>query len=257
MSMTGFMLIATGDLARAQTVLEQSLPLFRATRDKLNLARASGAVGHLLALRSQFTAASQLLEESLGLLKETGSRELAGPERVKQGLATAEAYMCLGQIRLLQGDPDGAARLFADGLSAARRVPDRFTMLITLYDLGLSSHAQGLLADAANYLKEGLALAAEAGDRATVAYYLEELAAVANQRESRDRAVRLLAAARSLLRAGGSGWLHAWVPRAPHDDDVLRGLRSQVGDTAFEEAVGWAESVGVASAVQYALERNA
>ena len=256
LSMTGFMLIATGDLATAQAVLERSLSLFREAGDKLNLARASGAVGHLLALRGQFTAASQLLEESLGLLKEAGSHELAGTERVKQGLATAEAYMCLGQIRLLQGDPDGAARLFADGLSVTRRIPDRFTMLITLYDLGLSSHAQGLLADAADYLKEGLELAAEAGDQTTVAYYLEELAAVAGQQESPDRAVRLLVAARSLLRAGGSGWLHAWVPRAPHDDDVLTALRSQVGDSVFANAVGWAESIGVASAVGYALERN-
>src|SRR5262249_32995879 len=147
-------------------------------------------------------------------------------------------------------------RLFADGLSATRRVPDRFTMLITLYDLGLSSHAQGLLADAADHLKEGLALAAEAGDQTTVAYYLEELPAVRRQQESPDRALRLLVASRSLLRAGGSGWLHAWVPRAPHDDNVLTALRSQAGDTVFAKAVGWAESMDIASAVGYALERN-
>jgi len=256
LSMTGFTLIATGDLARAQTVLEQSLPLFREPGAKVNLARASGAVGHLYALQGQFTAASQLLQESLALLSEAGSHQLAADERVQRGLAAAEAYMCLGQIRLLQGDPDGAARLFADGLSAARRVPDRFTMLITLYDSGLSSQAQGDLPGAAEYLKEGLALAAEAGDQTSVAYYLEELAAVARQQDIPDRAVRLLAAARSLLQAAGSGWLRAWVPRAPYDDDVLTALRSRMGDTAYKEAWAWAESIDVTRAVEYALERE-
>jgi tetratricopeptide (TPR) repeat protein len=161
----------------------------------------------------------------------------AGDERIQHGLAIAEAYACLGQIRLLAGDPDGAARLFTDGLSAARQVPDRFTMLITLYDLGLSSQAQGDLAGAADHLNEGLALAAEAGDLSSVAYYLEELAAVARQQDIPDRAVRLLAAARSLLQAAGSGWLCAWVPRAPHDDDVLTALRSRVGSARRRRAI--------------------
>jgi predicted ATPase len=256
LSMMGFTLIATGDYAKAQTVLEPSLPLFRQTGDKLYLARASGALGHLHALRGHFTAASQLLRDSLDLLSEVGSGELAGDERIQHGLAVAEAYACLGQIRLLAGDPDGAARLFASGLSAARQVPDRFTILITLYDLGLSSQAQGDLAGAADHLNEGLALAAEAGDLSSVAYYLEELAAVARQQDIPDRAVRLLAAARSLLQAGGSGWLCAWVSRAPHDEDVLTELRSRVGDTAFEQARSWAESVDGPHAVEFALGKD-
>ncbi len=256
LSMTAFTLITTGDYARAQAVLEPSLPLFREAGDKLQLARASGALAHLYALRGNLTAASQLLQESLDLLTEAGRDELAGDERVQHGLAAAEAYACLGQIRLLAGDPDGAARLFTDGLSAARQVPDRFTMLISLYDLGLSSQAQGDLADAAGHLNEGLALAAEARDVSSVAYYLEELAAVASQQDMPDRAVRLLAAARSLLQAAGSGWLCAWVPRAPHDEDVLTALRSRAGDTAVEQAQSWAESVDATRAVEYALGKD-
>jgi hypothetical protein len=38
-----------------------------------------------------------------------------------------------------------------------------------------------------------------------------------------------LTAARSILDARGSGWLHAFVPRVPHDDAVLAALRSQLG----------------------------
>src|SRR5690349_8026000 len=68
-----------------------------------------------------------------------------------------------------------------------------------------------------------------AGDETSAAYYLEALAAVVGQ-DNPQRAVRLLAVARSQLEASGSGWLHAYVPRAPHDDAVLAALRARIGD---------------------------
>ena len=62
------------------------------------------------------------------------------------------------------------------------------------------------------------------------------MAAVAGQRNDPQRAVRLLAAARSLLEARGSGWLHAYVSRvAPGDADLAR-WQSRLGGPAFEEA---------------------
>jgi hypothetical protein len=162
----------------------------------------------------------------------------------------------LGQIRLLQGDNAAAGRLFTDGLNAARGVPDRFAILISLYDLGLSSQGQGELASAAKNLHQGLSLAAETSDQPSVAYYLEELAAVASLQDDPQRAVRLLAAARSLLETYGSGWLHAWVPRAPHDDRVLAALHSRISDSAFNDALAWGQSHGDASAAQYALAHD-
>ena len=88
-------------------------------------------------------------------------------------------------------------------------------------------------AGAAGHLKEGLAFAAEAGDETSAAYYLEVLAAVARQQDNPQRAVRLLAASRSQLEASGSGWLHAYVPRVPHDDAVLAAMRARIGDAAY------------------------
>ena len=106
---------------------------------------------------------------------------------------------------------------------------------------------------AAGHLKEGLALAAEAGDETSAAYYLESLAAVAGQQDHPQRAVRLLAASRSLLEANGSGWLHAYVPRVPHDA-VLAALRSRMDEAAFEEAQAWNASARSRRATEYALE---
>jgi hypothetical protein len=90
---------------------------------------------------------------------------------------------------------------------------DRVSILISLYNLAMSSQAAGELTGASGFLKEGLSVAAEAGDETSVVYYLESVAAVARQQDNSRRAVRLLAAAAAMLQARGSGWLHAYVPR--------------------------------------------
>ena len=96
---------------------------------------------------------------------------------------------------------------------------------------------------------------AEAGDEPSVAYYLEALAAVARLQDDPERAVCLLAAARALLQAKGSGWLHALVPRAPHDDALLAALRTHAGDAAFEQAWAQGQSLDGGRAVEYALQQ--
>jgi hypothetical protein len=143
--------------------------------------------------------------------------------------------------------------LFTEALNAARSAQDRFTILISLYDLALSSQAQGDLTGAAERLQEGVSQSAEAGDEPSVAYYLEALAAVAIRQDNVERAVRLLAAAGALLQAKGSGWLHAVVPRAPHDDGLLAALRARMGDAAFEQAWTRGRSLGGPEAAAYAL----
>ena len=135
----------------------------------------------------------------------------------------------------------------------ARRAQDRISLLISLYNLALSRQAQGDLAAAAGHLKDGLTLAAEAGDETSAAYYLEALAAVARQQDDPQRAARLLAAAGSLLETSGSGWLLAYVPRVPHDDAVLAALHSRLGDAAFKKARAWGRSAGSTRVRTYAL----
>lgn len=158
-----------------------------------------------------------MLEQTLGQLQEAGTGQLTGPERVQHLLHVALVNNFLGQIQLGQGALERAALHFTDGLRAARRAPDRFAILVSLYDLALSRQVQGDLAETTRLLKQGLSLAAEAGDEPSAAYYLEALATVAEQQDNPERAVCLLAAAGALLQASGSGWLHGFVSRAPHD----------------------------------------
>ena len=256
---TGFMLIANGDQARAQALFEQSLPLSRPMRDKRGVALTAtvlGVLGRLAALRGDYPRATELLDHGQALLREVDDHDFAGYERLEYLMTIALVDNILGQVRLSQGDHHGAARLFTDGLAAARRAQDQITTLVSLYDLAVSCQARGDLADAARHLKEGLTLAAEAGDETSAAYYLEALAAVARQQDDPQRAARLLAAAGSLLETSGSGWLLAYVPRVPHDDAVLAALRSRMGDPAFHKAQAWGRSAGSTRARKYALAKE-
>jgi tetratricopeptide (TPR) repeat protein len=253
LSGTGFGLFASGDQATAQPLLEQSLPLYRQAGDMLGAATTAAMLGHLLALQHQDARASELLEQTLAPLQEAGNDRLAGPERLQHLLDVALVCNFLGQIRLSQADHDRAAQLFTEALNAARSAQDRFTILVSLYDLALSSQAQGDLTGAAERLQEGVSQSAEAADEPSVAYYLEALAAVAIRQDNLERAVHLLAAAGALLQAKGSGWLHALVPRAAHDDGLLAALRSRMGDAAFEQAWTRGQSLGGSRAVEYAL----
>ena len=254
LSGTGFGLFASGNHGAAQPFFEQSLPLYRQAGDMLGAAMTAGALGHLMALQHEYARATELLEGTLVPLREAGNDRLAGSERVQHLLDVALVSNFLGQIRLSQGDHDRAAELFTEGLGAARSAEDRFTILVSLYDLALSSQARGDLTGAAECLKEGVSQSAEAGDQSSVAYYLEALAAVAAQNDNLERAVRLLAAASSLLQAKGSGWLHALVPRAAHDAGVLAALRARMGDAAFERAWTAGRSLGDSRAVAYLLQ---
>ena len=253
LSGTGFGLFASGDQATAQPLLEQSLPLYRQAGDMLGAATTAAMLGHLLALQHQDARASELLEQTLAPLQEAGNDRLTGPLRLQHLLDVALVCNFLGQIRLSQADHDRAAQLFTEALNAARSAQDRFTILVSLYDLALSSQAQGDLTGAAERLQEGVSQSAEARDEPSVAYYLEALAAVAIRQDNLERAVQLLAAAGALLQAKGSGWLHALVPRAAHDDGLLAALRSRMGDAAFEQAWTRGQSLGGSRAVEYAL----
>jgi predicted ATPase len=256
LTQAGSVFAANGDLARGRQLFEQSLPLYRQASENLGVilnAIVLAALGQFARVSQDYARASRLLDESQAVLR--GLRDdLAGYDLLQHRLAVVLVDNFIGQVRLAQGDNDAAAQLIADGLAVARRAEDRISLLVSLYDLALARQSLGDLAGAAAPLQEGLAMAAKAGDETSAAYYLEVLAAVAGQQDNPQRAVRLFAAARSILDTSGSGWLQAFVPRVPHDDGVLAALRSRMGDAAFEQAQAWGRSAGSKRAAEYALE---
>jgi len=252
LSGAGFTRLASGDQARARRLFKQSLPLYRKAGDRLGLGLAAAALGHLLAAHDQVAIAADLLEQTLTELRKMAGEKLTGPQRAQYLLDVALAANFLGQIRLGQGEHSRAAVLFTDGLGAAYSAADRFTILISLYDLALSRQAEGDMDEAADLLRQGLRLTAEAGDKPSLAYHLEALADIAARQDHPERAASL-GAVSALLEANGSGWLHAYVPRTPHGDIALAALRGRMTAAAFDLAWAHGRALGSADAIRYAL----
>ena len=252
----GYVAITGGfDLARARSLFEQSLALCQRTGNTIDAVLAAAALGHVLGLEHEYARAGELLKQGLGRLEEIAVGALAGPRHAEFLFALAMANNYLGQIELAQADAESAAGQFASALTAARTAPDNFTLIITLFDVTAGRLAQGDLAGTADSLAEGLSLTAEVGDESSAAYYLEALADLALHRGNAERAVCLLSAADALLQAKGSGWLHAYVTRAPHGAAVLAELRSATGDRAFGEARAAGRSLAAAGVRQPDLGR--
>jgi predicted ATPase len=239
----GYMLIASGNPARAQELLEQALARFRPLGDEFGIAITTSALGRLAVLRYDYARARDLLNESLSLQAEMGNKALV-----------ALTYNFLGQIPRDQGDDVAAARLFAQGLDAARQVPDRFPLLVLLYNVAVTSEARKDTPGAAGALREGLSVASDTGDESSVAYYLQRLATVQERQDDPERAVSLLAAADALLQGAGTGWLRAYAPAGSLDGESVSQLRGRVADAAFEEAWARGAAMGRQRAVAYALQ---
>jgi hypothetical protein len=76
---------------------------------------------------------------------------------------------------------------------------------------------------------------------------------LARQQDDPQRAAWLLAAAGAQLQASSSGWLHAYVPRAPHDHSVEAELRARMGDGAYEQAAAHGRSLTGTRGIQQGL----
>ena len=237
-----FSYFAGGDHDRAQSAFAQSLTLFREASDSLRGALTAAHLGHVLATSHDDKQALDVLGQARDMLGEAEAGPLTGPERVLHLLAAALV------------DNSSARSSWPAPTTTARRTPDRFTMLISTYGLALSSHAQGDLDGAAGRLREGLSLAAEAGDEPAAAYYLEALASLARQQGNPARAASLLASAAAQLQASGSGWLPAYVPRGPTRPRRRSELRAQLGDAAYEQAAADGQSRTGRRAIQHGPE---
>jgi hypothetical protein len=153
-------------------------------------------------------------------------------------------------------------------LKGSRRLSDRYCELLSLYDLSLSSQAQDDLGAAAAHLEAGVLLSLRLDEgvswsartpsarQAGAAYFIDRLAVVIGAQQDLQRAVRLHAAARRLLRSSEGGWLQVNPLLAAPDDDVLSALRSRLGESNFNEAWEQGAAVEPAKVARYALEEK-
>ena len=235
-----------GDYDACERYLRESLDLAREVGDPIRAAHAVYVLG-LLALNSQdLETARSRLEEALNLYLET-----VGNNQMVAGVRSH-----LGTLLLIQGDHDQAAKMMEEGLTLARKLGDRFSISNALYSLAQVAQARGDHASAACRFEEGVSLSEEIGDRSNLGYFLEGLAVVAGVRGEADRSARLFGAAEGLLQAIEAPVYDYYEPNRSLYERTAAAVRSQLGESAFEEAWTEGQAMTFEQAVAYALEEG-
>lgn len=156
----------------------------------------------------------------------------------------------------MRGDDRQATPMFEEGLAVARRIGDRTSTYIALYNLALVALSRSDYDGAALLFEEGVTLSEQMGDRANVAYCLEGLAVVADARGATERSGRLIGAAEGLHEAIGVPVHVYYEPHRLMYERTVAAVRSCLGEEAFEEAQEQGREMTFEQAVGYALERE-
>jgi ATP/maltotriose-dependent transcriptional regulator MalT len=148
-----------GDLARADTALNQARALFDTTDDRLSRANVYHDLGMVARARGEFPAALAAYRVALALWEQMGYRDSA-----------AQTLNNLGYLHLLRGEMQEAERVLQDALQRARPGSGGRTEAAVLATLGDLSREQGEWTHALEFYRESLSMAEEVQDAHLVFY---------------------------------------------------------------------------------------
>ena len=166
---TGFTLLADGDQASARPLLEESLPLYRQAGDTLGAGLVAAALAGSWARAATARApvnCSSRPSASCGTRTPIGS---TGDSACCTGWTSPWSTTSWARSGWTTGITTTRCGCSPTASPPPAARPTGSAILISLYDLALTSQARGDLAEAARRLDEGLGLAAEAGDQPSVA----------------------------------------------------------------------------------------
>jgi predicted ATPase/DNA-binding SARP family transcriptional activator len=226
-----------GDYARAHTMLEESLQLWREVGDQKSLVETLHALGTVLYSQRDTEKARAYFEESL---------------RVEQAVSNRKTSLhSLGLMFYEQGDFASAGALIEEALAIERAAGDTRRVALALANLGLVAYEQGDYAVALARQRESLALRQALGAKLGIAWSLEGLAMLYLALGRAAQAARLWGASQAMREAIGAPVPPKEQTRYKREMDRVR---AQLGAEAFDRA--WAEGRAMTNdqAVAYALD---
>jgi predicted ATPase/DNA-binding CsgD family transcriptional regulator len=166
-----------------------------------------------------------------------------------EGLATV--FTALGEVaRLRDRDYERAEIFYQDSLALSRTLDHRYYICANLYNLSDIARQQGEYERQHALLEEILSLAWKNRIRDMCAYALYGLAGTLSRQGKPELAARLFGAYHSFLDALGTG-------AQPHEVETIErnlvALRLELGEAAFETAVGEGRAMTEEQAIVYAL----
>jgi len=227
----GLLAVAEGDLRTGQTVLKESVAIWRQLDDQHGLALALAALGRVASKRRE-PAARPLIAESLALCRALGDQRRVAMRLIQLGLhatyegdpvtacaslteslticrdlgdrvGMADATFQLGQLAMMQADYGAARAHFARSLATYRETGATHSIASVLNrQAELAAHDRDW-EQALALGEESLTLSEELGDKDTMAWSLQDLGRVARHRGDERRATALFQGSLELRREQG------------------------------------------------------
>jgi tetratricopeptide (TPR) repeat protein len=160
----GMVRYRTGDVAQAQTLLEESLAIGRESGNRRLVISPLNALGDLACHQGDYVRARTLFEECLAL-----SRELGDQFKIAMHLNN------LGTILHVLEKYAEAQPFYRESLEICRQIGDRAGQAIALSNLGEVAYALSEYPDAIEFYQQGLTIGRDIQDQRTVMICLNNL----------------------------------------------------------------------------------
>ncbi len=286
--MAGMPYLATMNLKRARTVVEESLRLWRELGDNWWMAVTLELAGLMTSLDGAPTALAYL-EEGVSLargiedpwplavclirmgdaLKPRGEAAAAHPfleegvaiaRRVGDKIVLSEGLRELGSLYYAQGNLTTAASLTEEALGEAHAIGSILHVLLASWQLVIISCLQNDLAKAKGYSFELWAIGRETGSPFAFLFALLAFGLAAAFGGEPERGVRLLAATDMILRQRGLNWFTSAStegdPTMKVYKQALERAQVQLGPVAFEAAQQAGRALTPEQAIALATENE-
>jgi predicted ATPase/DNA-binding CsgD family transcriptional regulator len=224
------------DRERGITMLEESIVLFRELDDPFGLSHALVRRSIFAFVQKDYAYAHELLPQALAIASKAGDKIIMG-----------WVYNMLGTITWHQDNLRQAKLYYQNGLSIFREAHFDAGINITIRELAAAEDADGNYALAEALYKEALTLLRNSINGIEIV--LVGLASVASSNEQYTRTATLLGA----VDPGFTTWIVNWHPKVVTYDRDIAAARTQLGETAFDEAWAAGKAMTRTEAIAYAL----
>lgn len=234
--------IIRGDYDQACAFLEEALEIFETSGELTVRAILLNNLGRAVLNQGDYEAARALFKKSLSIKQELGDKE-----------GIASSLNRLGVVARCEGDYEQAQSLLEESLDLFRELGEKEGIAMVLNNLGQIAREQERYVEARALHEDSLFILQVLGDKMAIAVCLLGLADTARAEGRPERAVRLLGAIDSMLKAAGA--VLEPTDRNEYDRNVAS-TREVLGEDAFQSAWAAGQEMALEQAIQEAANRQ-
>ncbi len=276
-----FLYMSLGDNLNGKRTAEESVALFRQSKDKSGLAYALVIVAFPLEFLGERLQAEAALMEGIAIARseknafvlasalnnltrvtldlhgDTNAAERYADEAIRvsreAGIewTVATAHEMKGNIAFHRKEYDEARALIEKAVQAYREVGAHFNVIIAKSSLAHKERLSGNYAIALDIYRETIVAFRDIGQMGAVAHQLECFGFIALAQDHPERTLQLFAAANALREKGGT-------PMTPDEqiyfDEQLKGMRDELNSMEFDSIWSKGYAMTMEQAIDFALE---